>query len=167
MVEGQLLRREPRRAILTMEAVAEENVEAGERRFTGLRDILFECDDAWKPHFEARASNHMVVFGDDVHSVEEHGLDGILPGPERKRKITERPEIGVENEGWRRSQVRSPRCPPAAATESNQRPGCRETDPSRHLNLRPQHVVVRPKGHLLYPLSSAEISRSINLARSV
>ena len=46
---------------------------------------------------KGRAADGAIVIGDDVHAVEKHRLDRILPGPERQRIIAQRPKIGVED----------------------------------------------------------------------
>jgi len=38
-----------------------------------------------------------VVIGDDVHPLEKHGLDGVLPRPQRQRVIAQRTKIRVED----------------------------------------------------------------------
>lgn len=40
--------------------------------------------------------NRVVVIGDDIDAVKEHGLDSILPGPEREWIIAQRPEVRVQ-----------------------------------------------------------------------
>ncbi len=95
VVEGEVV---ARAAILAGEAVAQEHVEAGEGRLRrGLHEGL-ERDHARQLHLEARAVHRAVVLGDDVHPLEEHRLDGVLPRPQRQRIVAERPEVGVEHQ---------------------------------------------------------------------
>src|ERR1700751_4153383 len=35
-------------------------------------------------------------MSNDVHAVQEHGLDGVLPGPQRERIITQRTKVRVQ-----------------------------------------------------------------------
>jgi len=95
VVEGQFL---AAAAILALKAVAQENVEAGEGRVARGLDIGLQADDARQPHREAGRGHGLIILGDDVDTVEEHGLDRVLPGPERQGVITQRPVVGVQNE---------------------------------------------------------------------
>jgi len=97
VIEGQFLRRA---AILALEAIAQEDVEAGEGGMARRLDVGFEADDRGKPHRIGRTSHRPVVFRQDRYPVEEYRLDGVLPGPKRQRVIAERPEVGVQNERW-------------------------------------------------------------------
>src|SRR5262249_27636490 len=99
MIEGELVRREAAAAVLAAEAVAQKNIEPGEGRPWRFRNELLERDDARQPHFERRAAHYLLVFRDDVDAVEEDGLHRFLPGPERQWEITQRPEVGIENQG--------------------------------------------------------------------
>src|SRR5829696_7778474 len=95
MVEGQVL---AVAAILAGEAVAKEDVESREGGVARRLDVGLERDDGGEPHLEARTSDRLVVFGDDVHPLEEHGLDRVLPAPDRQGIVAQRPVIGVEDE---------------------------------------------------------------------
>src|SRR6185437_3463623 len=78
MIEGEVV---APAAILAGEAVAQENIEPGEG---GMRRRLHEAlerHDARQLHLEAGAVHRAIVIGDDVHAVEEDGLDCVLPGP--------------------------------------------------------------------------------------
>ena len=39
-----------------------------------------------------------VVVGDDIHPLEEDGLDRVLPRPQRQRKVAQRPKVCVEHQ---------------------------------------------------------------------
>ena len=43
-------------------------------------------------------AHRAIVMLDDVDAVEEHRLDRVLPGPERQRVVTQRPEIRVQHQ---------------------------------------------------------------------
>ena len=94
MIEGQIV---TRAAILALETISQENVEAGKGGVFGGLDIVFERNDARQAHLEARTSDHLVIFGNDVHTVQAHGLYGVLPVPKGQWIIAERPEIGVQD----------------------------------------------------------------------
>ena len=81
MIEGQVL---VTTAILAGESIAEEDVEPRECRGARGFDIGFQGDDARQAELEVRAANHAVIFGDNVHAIEENGLDRILPTPQRQ-----------------------------------------------------------------------------------
>ena len=87
MIKGQILSLKFVTTILAGEAIAEEDIESGECGMAVLVDIVFESNDARQSHGEARRVDIAVIFGDDSDSSEEYGFDGILPAPERKRKI--------------------------------------------------------------------------------
>src|SRR5260370_22456536 len=96
MIEGEIF---ARAAILAVELVAEEHVEAGEG---GLRRGLYEGlerNHAGELHLQARAADRAVVLGDDVHPLEKDRLDRVLPRPQRQRVVAERTKIRVEHEG--------------------------------------------------------------------
>ncbi len=42
----------------------------------------------------------MLVFGNNVHPVEENRLDGVLPGPQRQGVIAERAVVRIQHERW-------------------------------------------------------------------
>src|SRR5262249_59606651 len=87
-----------RTAVLATESVAQEHVEPGEGRMgRGLHEGL-QRDDARQVHRQARAVHGLVVLGDDVHPLEENGLDRVLPAPQRQRVVAERPKIRVQDE---------------------------------------------------------------------
>jgi len=88
MVKGQLLGRQPAAAILTGEAVAQEDVEASERRSAAEHYIVIERDNARQANRNTRRMNLIVVFGNHIDAAHEHRLDGILPGPQRQREVT-------------------------------------------------------------------------------
>ncbi len=74
-------------AILTAEAVAEEDIEPREGRMRRRFNIIPKRNDRGQPHCEARAMHDAVVFGDDRDTVEKGGLDRRLPRPEAERII--------------------------------------------------------------------------------
>jgi hypothetical protein len=84
------------RAILADEAVAQENVEAGEGGVGGRLDEGLQRNDARELDFKRRASHRAVIMLDNVDAVEEHRLDRVLPRPKRQRVITQRPEIRIQ-----------------------------------------------------------------------
>src|SRR3979409_2497468 len=86
------------RAILADEAVAQEHVEPGEGRMRGRLDEGFQRNHARRPDPEGGAGGRAVVVLDDVDAVEKHGLDRVLPRPERQGVITERPEVRVQHQ---------------------------------------------------------------------
>src|SRR3546814_420240 len=75
-----------------------EHVEAREGRSAIEADVLLQRDHAGQLHLEAGRAHDGVVFRHDVHAIEEDRLDGVLPGPQRQREITQRTEVGVEDE---------------------------------------------------------------------
>src|SRR5205814_8871020 len=95
VVESEVL---ARAAELAAELVAQEDVEAGERGLRGGLHIGFERNHARQLHLQTGTTHRAIVFSNDVHPLEEHRLDGILPGPQRQRVIAERTEIRIENE---------------------------------------------------------------------
>ena len=96
MVERQVL---ALAAILAGEAVAQEHVEPGEGGEAGRLDVALERHHRRQPHLEAGAPHQRVVLGDDVDPIEEHGLDRILPTPDRQRIIAERTVVRVQDKG--------------------------------------------------------------------
>jgi len=76
MIEGQIL---AGTAILAAETVAEEDIETGEGGMAGRSDIAFEGNHRGEADLEARTSDRLVVIGNDIHPVEKHRLDRILP----------------------------------------------------------------------------------------
>jgi hypothetical protein len=96
VIEGKVLAVS---AILAAEAVAQEDVEAGEGRVTGRFNVGFEGYDRGEADLEGRTSHDLVVFRHNVDPVQEHRLDRILPTPDGQGIIAQRPVIGIENEG--------------------------------------------------------------------
>ena len=96
MVEGQIL---ARAAILANETIAQENIEAGEGRMPEGTHESLERDHARKLHREAWTSHGLVIERDDVHALEKHRLDRVLPAPHRERIVAQRTKIRVEHEG--------------------------------------------------------------------
>lgn len=114
MIECEIRRGPVISAILARKTIAQKHVESREGWITRRCDIFFKCNDAWQTHFHAGRMHHAVILGENVDAAQKHRLDGILPGPERKREVTQRAEIGVEDEGgailrrWRQSRTLSP-----------------------------------------------------------
>ena len=78
MIEGQVMFRA---AILAFEAVAQEQVEARERRVGRRLHELAQRDHGGQLHGEARRMHLAFVLRDDIDTFEEHGLDRGLPRP--------------------------------------------------------------------------------------
>jgi len=99
VIEGQIFDGKPTVAILTGEAVAQKDIKAGECRAPGERHILLERYNAWQAKFATRRMHSDVIFRNDIHALKKGCFNRILPWPERKRKITEWPIIGVQYQG--------------------------------------------------------------------
>jgi hypothetical protein len=95
VIEGEVV---ARAAILAGETVAQKNIEAREGRLPERPDIALERDDARQLHLEARAMHRVIVERDDIHAIEKHRLDGVLPGPDREGVIAQRTKIRVEHQ---------------------------------------------------------------------
>ena len=98
VVEGQLVGRVGATAVLALEAVPQEHIEAREGGVARGLHIGLERDDRRQAHLERRRVDDAVVFLDDVDAVHEDGLDGVLPGPERQREVRQRAEVGVQDQ---------------------------------------------------------------------
>ena len=85
-------------AILAGEAVAQEQVEARERRMLRGPDILAQRDHRRQLHRPVRAAHLALIMVDDVDALEEHRLDRGLPRPQAERVVAERLEIRVQHE---------------------------------------------------------------------
>ena len=81
VIEGQLVRGVGLAAILAGKAIAQEDVEAGERRVAGGGHVFLQRNDARQLHLQRGAAHADIVMIDDVDAVEEHRLDRVLPGP--------------------------------------------------------------------------------------
>src|SRR5690348_17594855 len=81
MVEGEVV---ALAAVLARKAVAQEHVKPGEGRVGRRLYEGLERHHARQLHFEARRVHRAIIIGDDVHPLEENGLDRVLPGPERE-----------------------------------------------------------------------------------
>ena len=81
MVEGQVVGGEGAAAILAGEAVAQEDVEAGEGRAARCRNELFQRNDTGQPDFETWGSDDPVIVRYDVDPFQKDRLDRFLPGP--------------------------------------------------------------------------------------
>ena len=95
VVEGQVVTRS---AILALELVAKEHVEAGEGGVSRWLHIGLEADDTRQSHRKARGAYRVIIFRDDVHTVEKDCLDRVLPGPKRQGIVTQRPIVCVQYE---------------------------------------------------------------------
>src|SRR3546814_20755873 len=93
VVEGEIRGREVVAAILALEGVAQEHVEAREGRSAIEADVLLQRDHAGQLNLDAGRAHDGVVFRHDVHAIEEDRLDGVLTGPPRQREITTRTEV--------------------------------------------------------------------------
>src|SRR5262249_44125111 len=96
VVEGQVV---AGGTILAGELVAQEYVEPRERRMGRRFDEVLERDHARQLHLEARAAHRLLVVGDDVHAIEKHCLDRVLPAPQRKGIVAQRTEVRVQYQG--------------------------------------------------------------------
>ena len=94
MIEGQMA---GAAAILADEAVAQEQVEAGEGGEFGRLHILPERDDAGQLHIERGRMHLPVVARDHIDPLKEDRLDRGLPRPDRERVIGQRGVVRVEN----------------------------------------------------------------------
>src|SRR5215475_15182334 len=97
MIECQIV---VRSAILAREAVPQKHVEPGEGRIGCWLYKRLERNDAGQQHLETRTAHCLLVVGYDVHAVQKHGLDRILPAPQRQGIVAQRTKIRVEYQGW-------------------------------------------------------------------
>ena len=95
VIEGQVV---PAAAVLALEAIAQEDVEAGEGGVPRRLHIVLERDHAGQEHLEARALDHPVVVLHHMHAFKKDRLDGVLPGPQRQWIIAERTVVGVQHQ---------------------------------------------------------------------
>src|SRR6476620_1443915 len=61
---------------------------------------ILERHHAGQLHLEAGAADRPLVMSDNIHAVQEHCLDGVLPGPQRERIITQRTKVRVQYQRW-------------------------------------------------------------------
>ena len=109
MVEREVRRRMPHRAILAGEPVAQKYVEPGEGRPPRRRHIVLERDHARQPHRERGRAHLDLVFVEHGDTVEEHRPHRVLPRPQREGKIGEGTEIRVQHQrGELLATVRQP-----------------------------------------------------------
>ncbi len=92
-------------AILALKTIAQEYIEACERRVAHRFDIGFEANNRWQFHFKTGGVHGLFVLRNNIDPIKEHRLDGVLPAPNRQRVITQRAVIRVEYEGWTRFWV--------------------------------------------------------------
>src|SRR5262249_20549271 len=95
VIEGQIV---ARCAVLADEAVAQEDIEAGEGGVSGRLDEGFQRNDAWELHLEGGTTYRPVIMLDNVHAIEKDRLDRVLPRPKRQRVVTQRPEIRIQHQ---------------------------------------------------------------------
>ena len=95
MVERQVV---ARAAILARETVAQKHVEPREGRVRRRLNEGLERYDARQLHLEARAAHRALVVGDDVHPLEKHRLDSVLPAPERQGVVAQRTKIRIQHQ---------------------------------------------------------------------
>src|SRR3546814_9977326 len=88
-------------AILAAEAIAQEQVEPGERRMGCGPDILAQRDHRRDAHRAAWAVDFAIIFGNDVDAFEKRGLDRGLPRPQAERIIAERGIVRVDRKSTR------------------------------------------------------------------
>src|SRR5579875_26629 len=96
MIKRQVL---PLTAILAAKTITQEYVETRERRMRRRLHEGLERDHARQFHLKRGAAHRAVVVGHDIHALEENRLDRILPRPQGKRIVAQRPEIGIEYQG--------------------------------------------------------------------
>ncbi len=84
-------------AILAGELVTQKNIEPREGRVARGLYVSFERHNRRQFERGTGAVDNSVIFRNDIHPVQKHRLDGILPRPQRKGIVTQRPEIGIEN----------------------------------------------------------------------
>src|SRR5262245_13629864 len=96
MIEGEII---TLAAILAGEAVTQKDIEPGKGRVRRRLHKGLERNNARQLHLEGGAVHGAVVIGDDVHAFEEDRLDRVLPTPQRKWVIAQRPKIRVEHQG--------------------------------------------------------------------
>ena len=94
VVEGQVVLVP---TVLAAEAVAQEHVKPGERGIERRLHVGLEGHHGGQPHLEGRAAHEALVLGDDIHPIQEDGLDRLLPAPQRQRVIAQRPKIGIQH----------------------------------------------------------------------
>ena len=95
MIEGEF----PRiAAILAFEAVAQEQVEAGEGGIFARPHILAKRDHAGQLHRPAGGMHFALIGGDDVDPLQKERLDGGLPRPQAQRIVAQRGVIRVEHQ---------------------------------------------------------------------
>src|SRR6516225_7008137 len=95
MIEGQIV---AGAAILARKTVAQKNVESRESRVRGRLYESLKRNHARQLYLEAWAAHCPVVIGDDVHPLEKHRLDGVLPGPKRQRVIAQRTKVRIQHQ---------------------------------------------------------------------
>ena len=84
-------------AILALEPVTQEEVETGKGRMLRWPDILLQRNHRRELHCEIAAVDFALIFFDDIHPVQKHGLDRCLPWPERKRVIAQGRVVRIEH----------------------------------------------------------------------
>ena len=142
VVECQILGWETPVAVLAGKPVPQENVKPRKSRSPRTRNILLKRDDTRQLHLETWAADHPIVVRDDIDPVQEHGLHRFLPRPQRQRKIAERTEVRIQDEGWTvigwRGQTRNSVIAPGRGRTPTSRPsvGCLVYRPGCVRNIR-------------------------------
>ena len=85
-------------AILALEMIPQKQVEPGKGRVLRRPHILLERDHGGQLHREIGTVHFALIFLNDVNPIQKHGLDRILPRPERKRVITQRGIVRIQHE---------------------------------------------------------------------
>src|SRR5262249_20320927 len=96
MIEGEVV---TLATVLAGEAITQKDVEPGKGRVRRWLHEGLQRDHTRQLHLEGRTVHGAVVIGDDVYAFEEDRLDRVLPAPQRKWVIAQRPKIRVEHQG--------------------------------------------------------------------
>ena len=79
--------------------IPQKHIKAGEGWPFRRSDIFFKGDNAWRVHFESRGADwRIVIFSQHIDLFQKDSLNSIAPGPKRQWKVTQRPEIGVQDQ---------------------------------------------------------------------
>ena len=79
MIEGQFWRRFAAITILAAETIAQKDVKPGESGIGRGRHIFPQRDHAGQAHLKAGGMHDSVIFGKNINTLQENGLDSILP----------------------------------------------------------------------------------------
>ena len=125
-------------AILAAEPVPQEDIKAGERRTAHLRHIFLQRNHRRKLHFYSGRTDRNVIFRHNCHTIETDSLYGVLPGPERKRKVVQGTEIGIQDQCWCKTACVH-RLPQSGWPVYD----CKQNMTSRQLQGLPPHLALR------------------------